>query len=120
MADRQTQFAEDAVGKREFPPGFEWDGDEGRPRYTLYTAREIGEALGVAERTVRRWITSGRLNAEKDQGAFRINLDEARRVFNDSRGGYSAGRASMEGYIAWLEAENDRLWKTLEKAVSRA
>lgn len=100
-------------------PGFVWSDEEECPVYALYTARETAEALQVSERTVRRWIASGRLDAEKVAGEFRINLDAARATFNNSRGGYAAGRASMAGYIEWLEAENDRLWKVLEKAVSR-
>jgi len=40
-------------------------------------AQEIAENLGVAERTVRRWIKSGRLRAAKEHGTHRIRLDDA-------------------------------------------
>jgi len=40
-------------------------------------AQEIAENLGVAERTVRRWIKSGRLTASKEHGTHRIRLEDA-------------------------------------------
>jgi excisionase family DNA binding protein len=103
----------------DFPPGNTWSDEEQRPVYTHYTARETAEALGVTERTVRRWIDAGRLNATKEQGAFRIDISEAREVLADSRAGYSHGRASLQERIEWLEVENARLWALLEKAVTQ-
>jgi len=44
---------------------------------TYLNAQEIAENLGVAERTVRRWIKSGRLNTVKERGTHRIRLDDA-------------------------------------------
>ncbi len=99
------------------PPGHEWDEDEGRPVYKLYTASEVAEALGVVERTVRRWISSERLPATKEHGVYRIRLEDAREVLAGSRAGFS-GRGSMAARIEWLEAENERLWSLLERAVS--
>ncbi len=40
-------------------------------------AREAAEHLGVAERTVRRWIKAGRLPAEKRDGSYAIELELA-------------------------------------------
>jgi excisionase family DNA binding protein len=51
------------------------------------TARQVASELGVAERTVRRWIASGDLAAEKKGGAFLIDLDAARETFKRSRAG---------------------------------
>ena len=102
----------------QFPPGFEWSSADERPAYTLYTARETADALGVVERTVRRWIEDGKLSAEKVGGAFRIRLEDAQRVYSESRSGYSVGRASAEQRVQWLEAENERLWRLLERVVA--
>ena len=49
-------------------------------------AREAAEALGVAERSVRRWISSGLLPAAKRGRSFEIRLVDARRVHERSRG----------------------------------
>jgi excisionase family DNA binding protein len=59
-----------------------------------HTARQTADELGVAERTVRRWISSGDLAAEKQGGAFLIDLDAAHETFKRSRAGRSAERSS--------------------------
>jgi excisionase family DNA binding protein len=51
------------------------------------TARQAAEALGVTERTVRRWIENGRLPAKKVGRSFRIALDDAVRAHATSRAG---------------------------------
>lgn len=48
----------------------------------------------MAERTVRRWIASGDLAAEKRGGAFLIDLTAARETFKRSRAGRSVERSS--------------------------
>jgi excisionase family DNA binding protein len=101
------------------PPGFAFRDGDATPSYVNYTAREVAEALGITERTVRRWIEAGRLNATKEHGAFRIDISEARTVLSESRAGTSHGRASLQERVAWLETENARLWHLLERAVSR-
>ena len=58
------------------------------------TAREAAEELGVVERTVRRWIGAGELPAEKQGGAFAIDLDAAREVHRRSRAGRSIDRST--------------------------
>lgn len=122
MADRQTQFAEDAVAMRdEFPAGFEWSDEEGRPVARMWhSARETAERLGVTERTVRRWIASGDLAAEKEGGIFHVRPWDADAVFARSRAGAAASRGPIADRLAWLEAENERLWALLEKAVTHA
>ena len=49
------------------------------------TASMVAKELGVAERTVRRWIASGELQAVKQHGVFGIDLDAAREVYQRSR-----------------------------------
>ena len=58
------------------------------------TAREAAAELGIAERTVRRWIGAGTLAAEKHGGAFVIDLAAARETHSRSRTGRSAERVS--------------------------
>jgi excisionase family DNA binding protein len=46
------------------------------------SARESADYCGVSEKTIRNWIASGRLSAEKSAGSFRIaqgDLDTLRR-----------------------------------------
>ena len=116
----QTQFAEDGSTMRDFPPGFEWSDEEQRPTVVRYSAQETAEILRVTERTVRRWIEAGRLEAVKEGGIYRINLDEARAVLADSRPGSSSHRQFLADRVEWLEAENARLWALLEKVVTHA
>lgn len=98
-----------------FPLGFEWSDAEERPVATRYSAREVADVLGVAERTVRRWIKSERLPAEKIGGSFLIAMDDARVALASSR---AAGRAANDQYVEWLERENERLWRIVERAVA--
>lgn len=107
------------MSELELPDGYLWDDQEERPVYKLYTAREVAESLGVVERTVRRWITDGRLAAEKQHGVYRIRMDDASEVFASSRAGFSLDRGTMAARIEWLEAENERLWALLGKAVEK-
>lgn len=44
------------------------------PRH--HSVREIAEAYGVDERTVRRWIEAGDLRAHKPGGHWRIHPDD--------------------------------------------
>ncbi|TML58514.1 MAG: helix-turn-helix domain-containing protein [Actinobacteria bacterium] len=46
---------------------------------------EVAVRLGVAERTVRRWIAAGELPAHRDGRAFAIRLRDALRVHEQSR-----------------------------------
>ena len=60
----------------------------------MVTARQAAEELGVVERTVRRWIVAGDLPAQKDRGAFVIDLDTAREVHRRSRAGRTVERST--------------------------
>lgn len=60
----------------------------------VVTARQAAEELGVVERTIRRWIVAGELPAEKESGAFVIDLDAAREVHRRSRAGRSVERST--------------------------
>jgi excisionase family DNA binding protein len=40
------------------------------------SARESADYCGVSEKTIRNWIASGRLSAEKSAGSFRIAPDD--------------------------------------------
>src|SRR4051794_2595627 len=40
------------------------------------SARESADYCGVSEKTIRNWIASGRLSAEKSAGTFRIASDD--------------------------------------------
>ena len=40
------------------------------------SAREAADYCGVSEKTVRNWLASGRLQAEKSAGSFRIPQDQ--------------------------------------------
>jgi excisionase family DNA binding protein len=51
--------------------------------HRLLSAQAVAEELGVTERTVRRWIESGRLQAEKRGRCFQIRLDEAKALTPD-------------------------------------
>jgi excisionase family DNA binding protein len=61
-------------------------------------AREVATELGVTERTVRRWVSAGRLDAQKEGGRFVIDLDAARGAYSRSRPG-----RSTEGSIKLAE-----------------
>jgi excisionase family DNA binding protein len=58
------------------------------------TAREAADELGVAERTVRRWIAAGELPAEKHGGAFMIDIEQAREAHRHSRAGRGIDRTT--------------------------
>ena len=53
--------------------------------------------LGVAERTVRRWIKRGDLEAAKSGGAYRIDPHAARQTYESSRSGRGAAREKEMG-----------------------
>ena len=71
-----------------------------------YSAQEIADQLGIAEKTVRRWIESGKLPAERIGRRFAVKMDAARRVYAESRSGRAAGRGvEAESEVRRLEAE---------------
>ncbi len=50
----------------------------------LLTAQEVGERLGVHERTVRRWIEAGRLPAAKTGSSFAIRVEDVEALAGQS------------------------------------
>ena len=58
------------------------------------SATRVASELGVAERTVRRWVGEDRLNATRVGRELLIDLDEARQVRMQSRQGRAASRAA--------------------------
>ena len=80
--------------------------------HRIANARVTAERLNLSERTVRRWIVSGRLRAEKRGRAFIIDLDDAERVLLSSRSG-TAHRARDE--IAELRGRYAELQERFHK-----
>lgn len=64
---------------------------------SLFSAREIAVALGVNERTVRRWIDAGELPAVKERGQLRVDLDAAKARFASSRAAKIGEQAEWRG-----------------------
>ncbi len=51
-----------------------------QPERLTYRVREVAEILGIAERTVWRWLREGRLKRVKVGGATLIPADEVERL----------------------------------------
>jgi excisionase family DNA binding protein len=67
----------------------------GVPPDALLTAQEVARQLGVADKTIRRWIAEGRLPAEKHGAVYAIRLGDALEV---------AGPRSSRGQASTLAA----------------
>lgn len=81
----------------------------------LFTAQEVSERLGVSERTVRRWIKSGRLEAQKVGRGYRIDLEAARACVGQvTAGGVAAELESLRGEVTRLENEVEWLRGVVE------
>jgi excisionase family DNA binding protein len=59
-----------------------------------HTAQEIADHLGVAEKTVRRWIDRKLLPADRQGHAYAIRLEDAERVYASSPSSRGAGKES--------------------------
>lgn len=71
-----------------------------------YSAQEVADHFGVAEKTVRRWIETGRLAADRIGHRFAVNLDDAAKVYAESRSGRTAGReAETSSEVSRLREE---------------
>ena len=60
---------------------------------TYVSAHAAAARLGVSDRTIRRWIASGRLPADKAEGEFRIALEDL-----DGLTGHGAAAAAAPGH----------------------
>jgi excisionase family DNA binding protein len=90
---------------------------------TKLSAREVAVSLGVAERTVRRWIAAGELPARRQGRAFAIELRDALAVHGRSRTAPTSKRIEL---LQRVDETTMRLGKrvalleqTLEMAVRR-
>ena len=48
----------------------------------MFTVSEVAEMLGLADRTIRRYIAEGKLQSIKVMGNVRITREELERVIN--------------------------------------
>src|SRR5262245_37501571 len=70
------------------------------------SAQQVADRLGVAGKTVLRWIERGGLVAERRGHAFSIRFADAERVFRQSSSGRVADRGSdAERRAALAEAD---------------
>jgi excisionase family DNA binding protein len=60
----------------------------------VVTAQELATELGVHERSVRRWITQGKLHAKKRGNAFAIRRSDAETLVGTSLSRRVASRAA--------------------------
>jgi excisionase family DNA binding protein len=63
----------------------------------LLSAREAADYCGVSEKTVRNWILSGRLIAEKSAGSFRIDRERLEPLRRKSAGSPQGADRQPEG-----------------------
>jgi len=77
------------------------------------SAREVADRLGVSERTVRRWVRSGLLQAPRAGRKLAIDFGDAQRLA--SRLGHAGptplleSEAVLQGRLIELRAQVDRL-----------
>ena len=84
----------------------------------LFTAQEIAERLGDAERSVRRWIASGQLPAKKIGRSFAIRLDQAEEVAGLAARKRAAAREEerdREAALAELRGRYQELKETVDR-----
>jgi excisionase family DNA binding protein len=82
------------------------------------SAEAVARELGVTERTVRRALADGRLEAPKNGGVYDIDIDDARRVLGSRAS--SSFASALEAKVAALEAERDWLRGVIELLVKGA
>ena len=75
------------------------------PQARLFSAQEVADELGVAERTVRRWITSELLPATRRGRTFQIDIQEARSLHNGSSAGRTGRQRAVVGEVSQELAE---------------
>jgi excisionase family DNA binding protein len=80
-------------------------------RSRTMSAQEAADHVGVTERTVRRWISSGTLRAEKIGRSFAIHLDDL-----EALGGIARGRAQSAKLV---EREREAAFHELQGAYNQ-
>lgn len=56
---------------------------------TLYSVKDLHDALGVNERTVREWFNRGRLKGVRISGEWHVTEENLRRFLNGEEAGTS-------------------------------
>ena len=76
---------------------------------------EAMECYGISEKTVRRWIKSGKLKAEKVDGRWQI-FDDGQRDRTPGHDDREDDRTSDQNpLVEHLRSENERLWDQLRR-----
>jgi excisionase family DNA binding protein len=81
----------------------------------VLSAHAAAARLGVSDRTVRRWIASGRLKADKAAGEFQIALEDL-----DTLTGHGAAAAAASGQDPDNAAASDTEGSRLDAAPAAA
>lgn len=79
------------------------------------TVREAAELLGRSERTVRRWITAGKIRVDRTGPAIRVDIARLVPVSTTTAEGMPL-RGQVVGDVELLQAEIERLRESLEDA----
>jgi excisionase family DNA binding protein len=80
------------------------------------TAQQVADALGVAERTVRRWIARGELNATKSGRSFSIRAEDVEAMLgsaSSSRLSAHAEERARDAAFAELQGRYNELKELL-------
>jgi excisionase family DNA binding protein len=83
------------------------------------SAQQVADRLGVAEKTVRRWIESGRLPASRRGKTYAILLADAQRVHGETVSPRSRELAELRAAYIRLEARYELLEQQLARAEAR-
>jgi len=73
-----------------------------------YSTREVCEILGIANRTIRRWIKEGRIRAVNVNGRWRIPESEVRRLLGQPVGEAPVPKISRVVIYARVSGANQR------------
>ncbi|WP_448578519.1 IS607 family transposase [Thermosphaera sp.] len=80
-----------------------------------YSTREVCEVLGIANRTIRRWIKEGRLRAVNINGRWRIPESEVKRLLGEPVEEITTPRVTRVIIYARVSGANQR--KELESQI---
>src|SRR4051812_8615776 len=84
---------------------------------TVLSARAAAARCGVSDRTVRRWIISGRLKADKAAGEFLIHLEDLEALTGHAAAAAAAPRREPDSG-ATSDTEDSRLGAAPAAAMS--